>query len=246
MDSEALPELTEPAVAFHSHENTDTFTNEIISNPILHEAILSRLSPLEIVLFSRTCRIALDVVQNHYIPAAFSINRILSRYFTEPLAFRAVQARTGTLISGSTALQFFTRTVYPNSDLDLYISTQHVFDLIQWLVERGYTFVPGANQAQTWQEAVKTAERRASAPQLHDPIPEEEDQWICLVLNLMKTSSNGASEETSQLKVQCTVVRDDPIRAILALHSSKFACHILLARQAHHWTPSMRHECHLV
>lgn len=43
---------------------------------------------------------------------AFDINRCLSRFFTSPSAFRSLQARTGTLISGSIALQFLDRVRY--------------------------------------------------------------------------------------------------------------------------------------
>ena len=47
--------------------------------------------------------------------------KLLSRYFHHPETFRHLQATTGTVISGSSALQFFDRSYYAKSDLDLYV-----------------------------------------------------------------------------------------------------------------------------
>jgi hypothetical protein len=56
-----------------------------------------------------------------YFARAFNIEKRLSRYFDDPKSFRKLQAETLTVISGSTALQFFQRNFYPESDLDLYV-----------------------------------------------------------------------------------------------------------------------------
>jgi len=49
---------------------------------------------------------------------------------------------TGTLISGSTALQFFDRTVYEDSDLDLFVEHASARPLTLWLESIGYKFIP--------------------------------------------------------------------------------------------------------
>jgi len=68
----------------------------------------------------------------------------LERFFTpkEIIEFRKLQATTGTIISGSAAVQFFDRTVYEDSDLDLYVQHQSARPIALWLQSIGYVFVP--------------------------------------------------------------------------------------------------------
>ncbi|KAI0638623.1 hypothetical protein C8Q77DRAFT_1215387 [Trametes polyzona] len=67
---------------------------------------------------------------------------------------QALRSRTGTLISGSCALQFFDRTVYPESDLDLYVHMQHRREVGRWLIEEGYTYAPMPFQHPVFEAAV--------------------------------------------------------------------------------------------
>lgn len=86
---------------------------------------------------------------NAYFRNAFHINQRLSRYFSphDIIYFRQwLQADTGMLISGSTALQFFDRTDYPDSDLDIYVEQRHAFLVAKWLLLVGYTFVARKSQ----------------------------------------------------------------------------------------------------
>ena len=68
----------------------------------------------------------------------------LERFFTpkEIIEFRKLQATTGTIISGSAAVQFFDRAIYENSDLDLYVQHQSARPIALWLQSIGYVFVP--------------------------------------------------------------------------------------------------------
>ena len=127
-------------------EYLELLQEQIFLNPIVHDNIFDFLTPLEILLFSRTCRPFYNIVCS-YIKRVFNIDRILSRFFADPVAFRALQARTGTLISGSSALQFFARTFYPESDLDLYIHSNWLPDVVEWMVQEGYVFVPAEERA---------------------------------------------------------------------------------------------------
>ena len=80
---------------------------------------------------------------------AFCVDRLLSRYFTpaEILCFRELQCVTGALISGSTAVQFFDRETYPDSDLDVYVEHRYVRTLTDWLVKIGYKYKPLSDAA---------------------------------------------------------------------------------------------------
>jgi hypothetical protein len=44
-----------------------------------------------------------------WLPAGYNIEHHFGRYFDNPLSFRVLQAQTGTLVSGSNALQYFER-----------------------------------------------------------------------------------------------------------------------------------------
>ncbi|CZR53261.1 uncharacterized protein PAC_03139 [Phialocephala subalpina] len=52
----------------------------------------------------------------------WNINRNLGRFVSNPVAFRSVMACHEAFISGSFALQFFARTTWKESDLDIYVS----------------------------------------------------------------------------------------------------------------------------
>ncbi|KAI1325200.1 hypothetical protein F5Y16DRAFT_401663 [Xylariaceae sp. FL0255] len=71
----------------------------------------------------------------------WDINKRLNRFFKDPLAFRTELGRSEAVISGSFALQFFARTFWPNSDLDISVRNDEdkVISLVKFLVEKeGY------------------------------------------------------------------------------------------------------------
>lgn len=75
------------------------------------------------------------------------VGRVLSPFFRNVDGFRAMQARTGALVSGSTALQLLDRTTYANSDLDLYVDRRYADDVVTHLLEQeDYVFERRENQ----------------------------------------------------------------------------------------------------
>ncbi|KJA17399.1 hypothetical protein HYPSUDRAFT_46484 [Hypholoma sublateritium FD-334 SS-4] len=117
---------------------------DLISLPsTTDDAILDHLSPAQLYKYARTCRSAHYTV-SAYIRRRFQLHTLLARYFSadEVLAFRRLQYNTGMVISGSTALQFFDRTVYAEADLDLFVEHGLREPVAVWLVHVGYTYVP--------------------------------------------------------------------------------------------------------
>ena len=96
------------------------FLQNIATNDLLYDLIFDECTAVSLVRLLRACR-RLHMSVEDYISRRFSIVKLLSRYFQHPSAFRNLQAVTGTVISGSSALQFFDRSYYPKSDLDLYV-----------------------------------------------------------------------------------------------------------------------------
>ena len=83
---------------------------------------------------------------NAYITMVYTVDRIVRRYFEDPLSFRSVQNRTATVISGSAALQFFDRSCYPESDLNLHVPLLGVDVLFNFILLNGYIFIPHIGQ----------------------------------------------------------------------------------------------------
>ncbi|KAF8184150.1 hypothetical protein K438DRAFT_1487164, partial [Mycena galopus ATCC 62051] len=89
----------------------------------------------ELVRLMQTCRRIHSLVKD----ACFDADRLLFPFFgAKARDFREIQAHTGTIISGSMALQFFNRLTWPNSDLDLYVSLPSASITVLFLVEAGY------------------------------------------------------------------------------------------------------------
>ncbi|KAI5896029.1 uncharacterized protein SCHCODRAFT_02663894 [Schizophyllum commune H4-8] len=72
----------------------------------------------------------------------YNADSVLCRFFDDIHSFQAIQARTCSIIGGSTALSFFTGHHWPTSDLDLYIKNEHALDMARYLERSGYRFVP--------------------------------------------------------------------------------------------------------
>jgi hypothetical protein len=111
------------------------------SLPPVYDIIFDHLSALNLIRVSLTCKDGL-LATNDYKQRTFSINQLLSRFFNDPLAFRSLQARTGTLISGSQALQFFSRRYWSESDLDIYAWPEFTVEIGMWLLKEGYQLLP--------------------------------------------------------------------------------------------------------
>ena len=55
---------------------------------------------------------------------------------------RLLQYHTNFVISGSVAVQFFSRESFADGDLDLYTERQHAFTIFHFLLGMGYAFRP--------------------------------------------------------------------------------------------------------
>lgn len=205
----------------------------------IYDNVFSMISPRTSIMLSRTCTIASDS-RASFNRRAFSINRELGRYFGNPLQFRNLQAQTGTLISGSFALQFFERTVYEDSDLDLYLHPGHLYQVGSWLIDNeGYIYVkeesPGSQlllqSFDEFHEACDNLDLRHVSPAvmlspllhrpLHgptsgDPSSYSRPEVIRATLTFIKNIG-----QPTQRVVQLVVAYYTPMDVILQFHSSK-------------------------
>ncbi|KAJ6510879.1 hypothetical protein C8R45DRAFT_814686 [Mycena sanguinolenta] len=106
-----------------------------------HDALFSHLATRELIRLMQTCSRIRALVTD----VCFSVDRLLTPFFGDTAKikqFRELQCRTDTVISGSTALQFFNRLTWPNSDLDLYVPHASAALVARFLRDSGYAFRP--------------------------------------------------------------------------------------------------------
>ena len=232
---------------------------ELIAHPIY-----DRLSAAALVRLSSTCRIAHASIQA-YISVAFNVDRLLSRFFppatpgcsttcahdhthteehARARAFRSLQAATGTLISGSSALQFFDRKVWPESDLDLYAYARHRREVGRWLLAEGYRYKPAKFQHPNFEVEVKQCvlDRPNGIYSMPGvlaiftfvkPLPQAEPATPprrrgTPIEGVFSATESEVSDEESEegrqpkeLKVQIIVAKNAPMEVILGFHSSE-------------------------
>jgi hypothetical protein len=153
--------------------------DRVFKNSDLMHWAFSACEIQEILRFSSINRAMHEIVLS-YMMRAFNIDRILSRFFPDPNAFRVLQRQTATLISGSQALQFLDRTFYPESDLDLYLFPGREWDVGRYLLQIGYTFAPHKHQLPTFQATDKRGYKPDPRPTAYPKLKwREELQLVC-------------------------------------------------------------------
>lgn len=207
----------------------------------VYDKINSRITPGTAVKLAQTCHAARDA-RTCFNRRAFNINRHLGRFFNDPVAFRSLQAQTGTLVSGSSALQFFDREIYEGSDLDVYLHPGHLERVGGWLMEEeGYTYMtedpstpvtpqPTLNNFEAFKMACTAMDRHIAYP---SPV---------FNLNVRRPTDNPLSRTVRYLQpdviqgcmtfvrdlgsqnqrlVQLMTTKYNPLDAILQFHSSE-------------------------
>ncbi|KAI0751176.1 hypothetical protein C8Q80DRAFT_1119033 [Daedaleopsis nitida] len=218
------------------------FSERILEIELITGPILAALSPSALLRLSRTCRAAYAAAA-FYTRTAYNIDRLLSRFFPSSLlthdhlhararAFRSLQARTGTLISGSVALQFFDRAVWHESDLDLYVHLRHRREVGLWLLQEGYQFKPTDFQDPRFE--VEVAECVARRPNGIYSMP-----GVMAILTFVKPlprtraararpvdaaddaeAVDAGDQAPAELKVQVIVAKNTPMEVVLGFHST--------------------------
>ena len=133
----AQPPKSPSAMSYHRdytvHEFTTPFEKAFHCTDV-YDRINSMIPPHSSVMLSQTCYTANDA-RASFTRRTFNINCHLGHFFQNPLEFHTIQAETGTIISGSSALQFFDREIFEDSDLDLYLYPGHLVRIDTWLMK---------------------------------------------------------------------------------------------------------------
>ncbi|KAG8850658.1 hypothetical protein FRB91_008868 [Serendipita sp. 411] len=197
------------------------------------DVIYSQPSVADIISLSKVCKATYYAVKA-WFPSVYNINSHLKKFFGNlgnVLAFRSLQAATGTIISGSQALQFFDRTYYPGSDLDIYVPCRDVTIVGNFFLSIGYLFEPNEKQlesefgtdCQQYLAHISSREPRTPVPEQEDEDEDEEREYdwrfVAGVINFTKKVIPDGREK---LKVQLMVIepQSSPLACILHFHST--------------------------
>ncbi|RDB23172.1 hypothetical protein Hypma_009675 [Hypsizygus marmoreus] len=172
------------------------------------DLICNDLSPAALAALASTCNDANGRVKS-YQTRGFSLDHLLAPFFTtqDVLKFRVIQSKTDAVISGSTAVQFFARTRYPMTDLDIYVPHQHAYTIGAWLQEIGYQY-----QRSTRTLDFALAYLAASA----DQFPVEPDLYPQKGISAVFSFKNHGQRRGIHL----ISVEYSPLEAILQFHST--------------------------
>ena len=173
----AQPSKSPSAMSYHRDYTVCEFTTpfeKAFHCADVYDRINSMIPPHSSVMLSWTCH-ATNNARASFTRCTFNINHHLRRFFQNPLEFRTIQAETGTIISGSSALQFFNREIFEDSDLDLYLHPGHLERIGAWLMKsEGYIYITEdpnvpVTEQQTLHgfQAFKTASMLIDRPILH-------------------------------------------------------------------------------
>ncbi|KAF9064365.1 hypothetical protein BDP27DRAFT_1201454, partial [Rhodocollybia butyracea] len=173
------------------------------------DAVLDCLNARELIAFSRTSKSSHRVVLG-YLLRAYSIFAILEPFFTtaQTNQFRIIQAFTGLLISGSTALQLFIRRSrcdprFSTSDLDLYVEHRYSSIVGKFLIWCQYEFVDRPD----FDVAVAEGARKMRGYPDHDY---PDGRGFAGVYNFVKAG----------MKIQLITARNSALDIILNFHST--------------------------
>jgi hypothetical protein len=124
------------------------------------------------------------------------------------------------IISGSTALEFFDRTEYDNSYLDLYVDHRYRRPIALWLLNIGYRFMPRLSIGpQNIESALN------DHPDEHSNTRPLVYPRTIQVLNFIKSN-----HRPRRPRIQMITSSESPLELVLGFHSSKIHGYI----RSHH------------
>lgn len=180
-----------------------------------------RLELISLIHLAAVNRIIRHATQDFNCRAC-TIDKRLRHFFKDPCAFRSLQARTAAIISGSFAAQFFDRSYYPDSDVDIFVhANQDMLDIGLFVSSQGYTYQPMKWQQARFQDEVDCilsnmgAEPRDSG--------ELEQMYGMSSLRAVFTFERAVIRDNVTLdirKIQFVVSRTSPVASVLDFHSS--------------------------
>lgn len=150
---------------------------------------------------------------NSFSRRAYDIDKALLPFFSNTDDFRQLLCDTGAIISGSFALQFITREVWPDIDLNLFVDVENRAWVGEWLLENGFVYRASTRQydatsivqAASYEEAIECPGARS-----------------IMVVDVLDTLDFVRTTEGVEKTVVLHVVRNEPIQTVLKFPFSEY------------------------
>ncbi|KAI0765137.1 hypothetical protein C8Q74DRAFT_1286445 [Fomes fomentarius] len=188
---------------------------------LIYDNILSRLELSSLIHLSAINRVIRHATQD-FNWRAYNIDKRLKRFFKDPCAFRSLQARTAAIISGSFAVQFFDRSFYPDSDVDIFVHpNRDMLDIGLFVSSQGYTYQPMKWQQARFQDEVDCILSNMGAEPRDGG--ELEQMYGMPSLRAVFTFERAIIRDNAALdiqKIQIVVSRTSPVASVLDFHST--------------------------
>lgn len=178
--------------------------------------MFDHLNPDDIYRFSSTSKAARDIVTT-YITQKFSLTVLLSRFFNDPTEvehFWSLMSTTGMFISGSSAVQFFDRSIYTESDLDLYIEDISAAEVSSWLSSVGYNIRIRDSEYETDSDIEPPDDQKTPTGDTFAAMTKFRQSKDVKVLDFENLSKNK--------KIQLISCGTCPLQIVLGFHSSEY------------------------
>lgn len=120
------------------------FVGLLVNSYPVYTSLMHVLDTVSVWRLSSTCKTLQELIR----PQQWNINRSLSWFIHDPLAFRKKLQEVGGVISGGFVLQFLDRQVWPESDLDVYLNEFKACSImLEFLVKTyGYTLKEASSE----------------------------------------------------------------------------------------------------
>ena len=154
-----------------------------------------------------------------YTGRVWNFESRFSLWFSDPRIFQNMLYQCHGVVSGSQALQFFDRTYYPDSDMDIYVHHSQVAKLSSWVIREGYALQSGSARQDIVQIYLAASRARGHARSTSITLVlsyvKEETHWngttrcrkIQLIgLDMPLMQPRGVRVPVMQFKRDCTAV----------------------------------------
>jgi len=118
----------------------DLLVDEARLYPI-HQRLCHFLDIKDIINLTKTCK-SLARLYQELLRTQRNLDKQLGRFLRDPVKFRKRLAQCDGVIPGSFALQFFSRTLWPDSNLNVFVKEDRYGPLVQHLIkDEGYRII---------------------------------------------------------------------------------------------------------
>ncbi|KAH9918727.1 uncharacterized protein BXZ73DRAFT_80503 [Epithele typhae] len=199
---------------------------QVFGRPPIYDGIFGSCSAASLPRLAATSR-DVRAAFHDFERRAFNVNRRLKRFVDDPAAFRTLMGRTGMIISGSFALQFFDRTLYEESDLDCYLyKDRSILQVGAHLKGIGYVYKPNPSDSGGTRDFERDVDRLLRSDTDSDiddgdwcpdygSLTSREHRRICAVYSFERKTRRGSTR-----RVQLVVSMTSPFAVVLSFHST--------------------------